>query len=145
MEIVIVRTITDEIFRAIIRLLPQLTDSTETPVPSKEYLQTMINSGVTTLFIVRENDKILGMLSLVIYFTSLGKKSWIEDVVTDAEARGKGVAKLLIDTALDFAKKEGIEKVDLTSSNQRTAAHKLYEKAGFKKRDTTVFRIQLNK
>jgi len=55
----------------------------------------------------------------------------------------KGIGRHLMNAALDYAKNDGIEKVDLTSSNQRIAAHEHYIKLGFKKRDTTVFRYEL--
>ena len=106
----------------------------------KKHLENVIKSDSITLFIAEDENKVLGTLTLAIYPTPLTRKAWIEDVVTDNAARGKGIGKLLIEAAMEHAQKLGIEKVDLTSSNDRIAAHGLYKKTGFEKRDTSVFR-----
>lgn len=141
-KIEIITKVTDEIVEAISALIPQLTSSS--PKPSTDYLQRMLDSNTTTLFVAKENNNIVGMLSLVIYLVPSGKKSWIEDVVSDSGSRGKGIAKQLIQEALKFAEEQGLTKVDLTSNNQRLIAHKLYEKLDFEKRDTSVFRKTLD-
>lgn len=142
MKISTVTEITDKTVEALHRLLPQLLPSAQ--LPDKGYLEAMINSGAAILFVAEVDDKIVGTLTLAVYNTPLvEKKAWIEDVVTDENVRGKGIGRQLIAAALDYARKEGIGKVDLTSSNDKTAAHILYEKTGFKKRDTTVFRFEL--
>ncbi|HAC72525.1 MAG TPA: GNAT family N-acetyltransferase, partial [Porphyromonadaceae bacterium] len=66
---------------------------------------------------------------------------WIEDVVVDENARGKGVAASLVYHALKVAREKGIEKVDLTSTPARVAANRLYQKLGFRKRETNVYRF----
>lgn len=142
MEIKIIKQITDEVIEGLQILLPQLSPSA-TSIPDNNHLKKVINSESITLFIAEEDNKIVGTLTLAIYPTPLTQKAWIEDVVTDNAIRGKGIGKLLIEAALDHAKKLGIEKVDLTSSNDRIAAHGLYKKTGFDKRDTTVFRKYL--
>lgn len=141
MKITIVTEITDKITKALSELLPQLSPLAQ--LPDKTYLKEMINSGNTTLFIAEHEERIVGTLTLAVYKTPLGRKAWIEDVVTDQSVRGKGIGRHLVNAALGYAKEKGLKKVDLTSSNERAAAHALYEKLGFKKRDTAVFRIEL--
>jgi ribosomal protein S18 acetylase RimI-like enzyme len=67
-------------------------------------------------------------------------RAWIEDVVVDNEARGRGVGEALTASAVNLAKQRGAKTVDLTSRQSREAAHRLYEKAGFHVRDTSVYR-----
>ncbi|MDU1904595.1 MAG: GNAT family N-acetyltransferase [Dysgonomonas sp.] len=141
MKINIVTEITDEIVEAFGRLLPQLSSSAI--LPDKKYLEKIIESPVLTLFVAEDQDRIVGTLSLIVYEIPTGTKAWIEDVVTDEAARGKGVARKLVEAALVHIRIQGIKKVDLTSSNDRVAAHELYRKTGFEKRDTSVFRIEL--
>jgi len=141
MKINIATEITNKIVEAFGRLLPQLSPSAE--IPNRNYLENMIHSGTTTLFLAEEEGSIIGTLSLVIYDIPTGKKAWIEDVVTDESARGKGIGHSLVEAALDYAREQGLKKIDLTSSNDRASAHALYEKAGFEKRNTSVFRIEL--
>jgi len=139
MEIKIIKQITDEVIEGLQNILPQLSPSSVF-ILDKKHLENVIKSDSITLFIAEDENKVLGTLTLAIYPTPLTRKAWIEDVVTDNAARGKGIGKLLIEAAMEHAKKLGIEKVDLTSSNDRIAAHGLYKKTGFEKRDTSVFR-----
>ncbi|MDA2952979.1 MAG: GNAT family N-acetyltransferase, partial [Actinomycetota bacterium] len=69
--------------------------------------------------------------------------AWIEDVVVDADARGKGVGEALNTFALAEAKRQGSITVDLTSRPSREAANRLYQRLGFKERETNVYRFTL--
>ena len=80
------------------------------------------------------------MLSLVVFGIPTGTKAWVEDVVVDDGARGKGVGKSLMRHAMEQAKKLGAKTVDLTSRPSREAANKLYQSLGFETRETNVYR-----
>ena len=80
------------------------------------------------------------MLSLVVFGIPTGIKAWVEDVVVDDGARGKGVGKSLMRHAMEQAKKLGAKTVDLTSRPSREAANKLYQSLGFETRQTNVYR-----
>ncbi len=67
----------------------------------------------------------------------------IDYVCVDPEYRGKKIGKIMMDYVMEFAKKEGGSRIELTSNPTRVAAHKLYENCGFIKRDTDVFRKEL--
>ncbi|RED50597.1 GNAT family N-acetyltransferase [Seonamhaeicola aphaedonensis] len=143
MTITALESIDDDVLNAFNNLIPQLSSSS--PVPSKKDLETIINSGNTKLFVVKEGDTILGTLTLIFNKIPTGEKAWIEDVVVSENARGKGVGKLLTQFAVDYALEKGISKIDLTSSPERVAANKLYQKLGFQKRITNVYRYFNNK
>ena len=68
-------------------------------------------------------------------------RAWIEDVVVDGAARGRGVGEELNRFALDLARSLGARTVDLTSRPSREAANRLYQRIGFEARDTNVYRI----
>jgi ribosomal protein S18 acetylase RimI-like enzyme len=70
-------------------------------------------------------------------------RAWIEDVVVDEAARGQGVGEALNREALRIAAENGARTVDLTSRPSREAANRLYQRIGFKQRDTNVYRIDL--
>lgn len=59
----------------------------------------------------------------------------------DAAARGAGVGAALVRAALAEAEALGARTVDLTSGPSRQAAIRLYERLGFRRRDTSVFRF----
>ena len=62
-------------------------------------------SPATVLFVAREDDgPILGSLTLALFRIPTGLRAWIEDVVVDEAARGKGVGAALNEAALDHAR-----------------------------------------
>ncbi len=67
-------------------------------------------------------------------------RAWIEDVVVDDAARGKGVASALVNAALVHAAELGARTVDLTSRPDRADANRLYVNLGFEQRTTNVYR-----
>ena len=68
----------------------------------------------------------------------------IEDVVVDESARGHGVGAALAFEAVRLARDLGARHVNLTSRPSREAANRLYERAGFVKRETNVYRLDLS-
>jgi len=52
---------------------------------------------------------IVGSLTLVIFHIPTGIRAWIEDVVVDADARGKGVGEALNKFALARSKTPGCD------------------------------------
>jgi ribosomal protein S18 acetylase RimI-like enzyme len=133
-------SITESVAAAFKKLIPQL--GPDIPVPDKKTLEEIIESGNTKIFIAEENE-VSGTLTLVFQKTPSGEKAWIEDVVVDASARGKGIGEKLVRFAIAYAMEKGTAKIDLTSGIQRTGAIKLYQKLGFKKRETNIYRLNI--
>lgn len=95
------------------------------------------------LFTARDQEKIIGLAS--IYFQKLlsKKTSWVEDVVVDENYQGQGLGKKLTQKLIAKAKELSNDNVDLTSSPYRLAANSLYQKLGWQKRETNVYRLKL--
>jgi ribosomal protein S18 acetylase RimI-like enzyme len=70
-----------------------------------------------------------------------GLRASIEDVVVDEAARGRSVGAALTREAARLARAAGVRTVDLTSRPSRTAANRLYERMGFRVRDSNVYRL----
>jgi len=140
-EVRIASEVTDELVAAFQRLVPQLSSSN--PPPSRTKLQQIVGSEASTLFVAVDHTGILGTLTLATFRIPTGVRAWIEDVIVDSEARGKGVGRLLSETALDHARSLGAITVELTSRPSREAANRLYQRIGFKIRDTNVYRFTL--
>ncbi len=62
----------------------------------------------------------------------------IEDVIVDASARGQGIGESLVKRCLQIAREKGASGVSLTSNPEREAANRLYQRMGFKKRETNA-------
>jgi ribosomal protein S18 acetylase RimI-like enzyme len=128
---------TDEVRRALARLIPQLSSS---PPPNAEQLAELVAHPDSVLFVARLDGTIVGSLTLVQYRIPTGLKAWIEDVVVDESARGHGIGEMLNQAALDEARRRGHKGVSLTSRPSREAANRLYQRIGFTARQTNVYR-----
>jgi ribosomal protein S18 acetylase RimI-like enzyme len=134
-------TVSEELVTAFARLVPQLSSSSSTP--TREDLEEIVSSPATTILVARDDeDAIIGSLTLVMFRTPTGSRAWIEDVVVDEAARGQGAGAALVDEAIRLAVGAGARTVDLTSRPAREAANALYEKAGFRARETNVYRYE---
>src|SRR5262245_39111901 len=100
----------------------------------------------TTVLLARDlraGRRIVGMLTLVVFRIPTGVRAWIEDVVVDEAARGRGVGEALTLAAVELARSAGARSVELTSRPTREAANRLYRRLGFEERETNVLRLTL--
>ncbi len=132
---------TPHLTKAFQRLIPQLNPASR--VPNQAELQEVVDSKDIFLFIGTENDEIVGTISLVVYKIPTGNKAWIEDVIVDETARGKGYGRKLMLHAIEFAKSRGISKINLTSNPTRIAANKMYQQLGFEQYITNMYRLEV--
>jgi ribosomal protein S18 acetylase RimI-like enzyme len=131
----------DELVTALAGLIPQLSSSS--PPPTASELDAIVGSPDTVLFVARIDGRIVGSLTLAFYRIPTGLKAWIEDVVVDGSARGAGVGEALNHAALDEARRRGAKNVSLTSRASREAANRLYQRIGFVRYETNLYRFEL--
>ena len=145
-EISIATEVTEELVAAFGRLIPQL--STSAASIDRNTLVDVIAAPCNTLLLARDrehNNAIVGTLTLVMFRIPTAIRAWIEDVVVDTSARGRGVGEALTREAIRLASQRGARTIDLTSRRSRVAAHGLYEKVGFALRETSVYRYAASK
>jgi ribosomal protein S18 acetylase RimI-like enzyme len=136
------RAVDDELVDAFARLIPQLSRSNAPPTRAE--LDEIARSQASRLLVARDDTgTIVGSLTLVLFRIPTAIRAWIEDVVVDESARGRGVGEALNREALRVAADAGARTVDLTSRPSREAANRLYQRLGFRQRDTNVYRIEL--
>lgn len=128
---------TQDVLDGLNRILPQLSSSAP-PLTLEQLDEICMND---TVFLARDGDTIVGSLTLVIFRLPTGLRAWIEDVVVDEAARGKGVGEKLNKAAIKRTFDSGARTLDLTSRPSREAANRLYQKLGFKIRETNVYRF----
>lgn len=139
-----VTAVDDELVAAFELLIPQLSSSN--PPPPAEELQAIVDAPDSILLIARDDrddGRIVGSLTLAMFRIPTGFRAWIEDVVVDDAVRGRGIGNKLNLVALDKAREAGAGTVDLTSRPSREAANRLYQRIGFEKRETNVYRFNL--
>jgi len=122
-------------------LIPQLSQTAK--LPTLEDLQRVIDCEACTLILAKVDGKLVGCTTLAVYPCPTGIKAWIEDVVVDESARGMGIGKSLTLKAIEVAKEAGAKSVNLTSRPSREAANKLYQRVGFKLRETNFYRYDI--
>jgi ribosomal protein S18 acetylase RimI-like enzyme len=130
-----------ELVDAFAHLIPQLSRRAEPP--GRADLEQIVASPATTILVARDSATIVGTLTLALVPIPTGLRAWIEDVVVDESARGQGAGEALTREAIRLAAEAGARTVDLTSRPERTAANRLYERIGFRRRDTSVYRYDV--
>ena len=121
-------------------MLAQLT-AREYPFGEQE-LRAIVEDTASKLFIMRDDERIMGMLTLGHYTSPTGRKVWVEDVVVSADYRGKGLGRRLINHAIEYCR-ENLSPCTLmlTSNPARIAANELYRTSGFEPKQTNVYKM----
>jgi len=143
MRIEAVTEATPELHAALARLLPQLNGNL--PVPDMERLERLIADPDVTLLVARDGEEIVGTTTVIVYTTPFWIKARLDEVVVDDSARGRGVGEALVKAALDVGREKGAQVAELQSGRgpAREAAHRLYDRLGFRIRESDVMRILL--
>ena len=91
------------------------------------------------LLVVRdEDDRVVGSVALVLSgdfgeVTASDEEAAFRMLVVDPAARGRGIGELLVTTCLDLARAAGKRRMVLSTGPAMTAAHRLYERLGFRR------------
>jgi ribosomal protein S18 acetylase RimI-like enzyme len=141
LRIEVATELSDELVDAFARLVPQLSERSAVPGPAD--LARLLDSSATTVLLARDDDVVIGTLTLALIPLPTGLRAWIEDVVVDEGARGRGAGEALVREAIRLASEAGARTVDLTSRPTRAEANRLYERVGFRPRETNVYRFDI--
>ena len=132
-----VRDFKKEDARAVVGLIPQLTQNIVDPDELENRMEKISNDPNLRAIVAEEDGKVLGFTQLSWYvIPSKGLIAWVEEVIVDEQARGKGVGRSLTERLIEIAKELGCNQVRLTASN--FVAQKLYESLGFRFKETEV-------
>lgn len=134
----------DEDAAGIGRLMPFLSEKlNDSPIP-KDLLTDIISSPYHEQLVARINGVIVGTATLnMLMGPAAGRVGYLEDFVTDPEARGKGVGSKLWDAMVEWCNEHQVV-LEFTSKPTRIDAHRFYLSRGAVIRDTTVFRFNPN-
>ncbi|MEO6714390.1 MAG: GNAT family N-acetyltransferase [Mycobacteriales bacterium] len=136
-------SVTAELAQEITGLVSQLTSAATALTPDD--VEAIVRSPATRLVLARDaiTKQLIGMLTLVVVPVPSGMICRIEDVVVDESERGRGVGEKLVHVGVLLAGEAGANWVDLTSRPARNTANRLYERLGFLRRETNLYRLDL--
>lgn len=140
--VTVITKVNDKLIREMKALIPQLTP-TPIDITQSSLEELVLDKNSALIGAYNENDVLIGCLSLVVFTIPTGKKAFIEDVVVDQTARGLGLGEKMLQKAITMAKQKGVKRIELSSRPSRVPANKLYQKLGFKVRDTNFYRLEL--
>ena len=84
------------------------------------------------VFFALENQKVIGTVAMI---NSSDDRFELAKMTVQEDFRGKGIANMLMDECLKFAKENKANEIFLISNNSLTIARNLYDKYGFKEVD----------
>lgn len=141
MIIKLIKDITEIDLKIINKLLYQL-DPKCSSLTNNSLKKIFSQKNVTIIgcFKNSQQKSLIAIVTIVFYQTFSGYRCRIEDLVVNKEERGKGLGKKLLKEAIKIAKRKRVNFIELTSRPERKVANILYQKMGFKIKNTNVYR-----
>ena len=113
---------------------------------SRAFIAERMAGNESAIFLVEdESSEALGFVQLYPTFSSIdAHRTWLlSDLFTTPAARGRGVGRLLMNTARDFAVETGAKGLVLETATDNFTAQSLYESLGWV-RDTGYYTYTLD-
>lgn len=116
---------------------------------NRDFLIDIIGNDDFGVLVAKDDDQILGFIIIqqqnTPSYTCLVqyKLAYVMDIVVDANARGKGVGKQLLDAAERWGQARSVDYLELGVLEENTAAKQLYEREGYSTTSQTM-RKRLN-
>jgi GNAT superfamily N-acetyltransferase len=100
---------------------------------ARAFMQERFQKEDSTVFVARDDEQMVGYIQLFPSFSSVSmKRVWIlNDLLVQEAHRKKGVAKLLMSAAENFARETGAVRIILSTQVSNVAAQSLYESLGY--------------
>lgn len=134
----IIREAVQSDISAMISLLRRLfeieTDFVFNEQKQRNGLELLLGEGNSHYLMVAElNQAIVGMCSVQTLVSTAegGLKAIIEDLVVHEAYRGKGVGRLLLAAAQEWARSQNVKRIDLLADRHNTSALRFYKQSNW--------------
>jgi ribosomal protein S18 acetylase RimI-like enzyme len=121
------------------RLLHDFQVEFDEPSPGVETLEErygeLIRNKEMIVLLVGEGPDGFAQLRFRPWVYSAGLCSYLEELYVVPEQRGNGLGRALLEAAMEAARGEGADQMELGTAESDTAARALYESAGFTNRE----------
>lgn len=139
-----IREITEQDFDGLMRLYMQLHDN---PFPEKDarvlrIWETILHDGSHHIIVAEEDGQIVSScVCVIIPNLTHGQRPYalIENVVTDAAYRKRGLATACLNFAKEIALRENCYKLMLMTGSKEQSTLDFYRRAGYSSDDKTAF------
>ena len=115
---------------------------------AKKFIDARLNNNESVIFIALNESNPIGFTQLYPNYSSVRAiKNWtLNDLYVDSNYRKKGIGEKLIKTAMEFAKNDNANFVELSTAVDNYTAQSVYEKIGFKKQepDTAFYTYRID-
>ncbi len=126
------------------RLIKQLAGFSP-PHNQKSWTQFLNQESLHQLIAVEDNgNKLIGLASLFVIEKIEYRTGLIEGLVVDQTYRHQGIGKQMMQKLVEQGRRLQLKQLDLTSNPTRLAANRFYQKFGFRKRETNVYRLLIS-
>ncbi|WP_027566637.1 GNAT family N-acetyltransferase [Bradyrhizobium sp. URHA0013] len=105
----------------------------------------LLTSNFVTVIVAEAGDMLVSSCTLAIVPNlTRGGRSYgvIENVVTHADYRRRGLGRQVLAHALDIASQADCYKIHLATGSKRESTLRFYEKAGFEREGKTYFEVR---
>jgi len=123
---------------AILALLPQLFEAPGRRAPGyteergRYGIRWAIEGADSDILLALDGQRLVGLASVYADIESIryGRRCWLQDLVVDKGERGRGIGKMLLDAATEWARGRGCTHLQLSSGLGRVDAHRFYRREG---------------
>jgi ribosomal protein S18 acetylase RimI-like enzyme len=101
---------------------------------ASKYISSRFNDGDSMIFVAEKGEtKLAGFVQLYPSFCSVSAVPILilYDLFVDHSQRSKGIGRLLMNAARDFAKENGYGRLELSTSKDNRIGQSLYESLGY--------------
>ena len=133
-----IRRASEDDCAAIGRLLHDFNREYDEPSPSPQELAAIFEQllvGDTIVLLAGDGPDGLAVLRFRLSIWSSGKECYLAELYVVPARRGQGLGRALMETAIQVARGEGADWMDLGTSEDDVAARALYESLGFINRE----------
>jgi ribosomal protein S18 acetylase RimI-like enzyme len=100
---------------------------------ARKFITARLENGDSTIFVAINGDRAIGFTQLYPSFSSVSMQPILilNDLFIEDSDRRRGVAKLLMSAAVNFARENSVIRLSLSTQISNTAAQSLYRSLGY--------------
>jgi len=126
---------TDAIGRLLHDFNTEFEDETPGPPALAERFRELLADDATAVLLAGEGPDGIAVLRFRPAIWSTALECYLAELYVVPDRRGRGLGRALVEAAMDLARDQGADHMDLGTSTDDVAARALYERLGFTNRD----------